>query len=235
MNFPAKQVTKRYAFVASILVLAGLAVLGKAFYTMTVKKDFWMAVSDRFVKENDTVPPTRGNILADNGEVLASSLPEYKIFMDYMSWEKDSTRRAKEQHKRDSILLAVADSVSGGMHRIFPDIDSAQFRARLLEGREKKSHHWPLYNKRITYIQYRQCKTLPLFKMSANRGGFHTEEIKTRKNPYGRLAIRTIGDLYKGKDSARTGLELSFDSVLRGKPGIAHRQKVLNRYLTIID
>ena len=37
------------------------------------------------------------------------------------------------------------------------------------------------------------------------------------------------------KDSARTGLELKFDSVLRGKPGIAHRQKVLNRYLTIID
>lgn len=37
------------------------------------------------------------------------------------------------------------------------------------------------------------------------------------------------------KDSARTGLELKFDSILRGKPGIAHRQKVLNRYLTIID
>ncbi|MCI7273923.1 PASTA domain-containing protein [bacterium] len=235
MNFPAKQVTKRYAFVASILVLAGLAVLGKAFYTMTVKKDFWMAVSDRFVKENDIVSPTRGNILADNGEVLASSLPEYKIYMDYMSWEKDSVRRAKEQHKRDSILLADASAISGGMHRIFPDIDSAQFREHLLKGREKKSHHWQLYNKRITYIQYRQCKTLPIFNKSANTGGFHTEEFKTRKNPYGRLAIRTIGDLYKGKDSARTGLELSFDSVLRGKPGIAHRQKVLSRYLTIID
>lgn len=66
-------------------------------------------------------------------------------------------------------------------------------------------------------------------------GGFHTEEFKTRKNPYGHLANRTIGDLYYMKDSARTGLELKFDSVLRGKPGIAHRQKVLNRYLTIID
>ncbi|MGN1244690.1 MAG: peptidoglycan D,D-transpeptidase FtsI family protein, partial [Alloprevotella sp.] len=81
----------------------------------------------------------------------------------------------------------------------------------------------------------RQAKTLPLFKLSANRGGFHAEEIKTRKNPFGRLAIRTIGDLYKGKDSARTGIELSFDSILRGKPGNAHRQKVLNRYLTIVD
>lgn len=235
MDFPAKQVAKRYAFVASVLVLAGFAILGKAMYTMTVKKDYWLAVGDRFVKENDTVPPTRGNILADNGEVLAASLPEYKLFMDYMSWEKDSVRREKEQAKRDTLLTAKADSISEGMHRIFPDIDPVAFKQHLLEGREKKSHHWPLYKKRVTYIQYRQCKELPLFKLSPNTGGFHVEEIKTRKNPYGRLAIRTIGDLYKGKDSARTGLELSFDSVLRGKPGIAHRQKVLNRYLTIID
>ncbi|MGM9687507.1 MAG: penicillin-binding protein [Alloprevotella sp.] len=235
MNFPAKQVAKRYAFVASVLVLAGFAILGKAMYTMTVKKDYWLAVGDRFVKENDTVPPTRGNILADNGEVLAASLPEYKLFMDYMSWEKDSVRREKEQAKRDTLLTAKADSISEGMHRIFPDIDPVAFKQHLLEGRAKKSHHWPLYKKRVTYIQYRQCKELPLFKLSPNVGGFHVEEIKTRKNPYGRLAIRTIGDLYKGKDSARTGLELSFDSVLRGKPGIAHRQKVLNRYLTIID
>ena len=235
MDFPIKQVAKRYAFVASVLVLAGFAILGKAMYTMTVKKDYWLAIGDRFVKENDTVPPTRGNILADNGEVLAASLPEYKLFMDYMSWEKDSLRREKEQAKRDSLLTDKADSISEGMHRIFPDIDPAAFKQHLLEGRERKSHHWPLYKKRVTYIQYRQCKELPLFRSSPNVGGFHVEEIKTRKNPYGRLAIRTIGDLYKGKDSARTGLELSFDSVLRGKPGIAHRQKVLNRYLTIID
>ena len=89
MNFQAKQVTRRYAFIASVLVIAGLAVLGRASYIMVVKKDFWMAVNDRFTKENDTVPPTRGNILADNGEVLAASLPEYKLYMDFMSWEKD--------------------------------------------------------------------------------------------------------------------------------------------------
>ena len=75
MNFPAKQVAKRYAFIASVLVLAGFAIIGKALHTMTVKKDYWMAVGDRFVKENDTVPPTRGNILAAGGEVLAASIP----------------------------------------------------------------------------------------------------------------------------------------------------------------
>lgn len=235
MNFPAKQVIKRYAFVASLLFLLGFAVLLKAAYIMTAKKDFWMAVNDRFIKENEEVLPTRGNILADNGEVLAASLPEYKLYMDFMSWEKDPVRHEKEQRRRDSLLNVKMDSICTGMHKILPDVDPEAFKQLLLQGREEKSHHWPIYKKRISYITYRQIKQLPLFNLSANAGGFHTEEFKTRKNPYGRLATRTIGDLFKTSGKPRTGLELSFDSILRGKPGIAHRQKVLNRYLTIID
>lgn len=235
MNFQAKQVTRRYAFIASVLVIAGLAVLGRASYIMVVKKDFWMAVNDRFTKENDTVPPTRGNILADNGEVLAASLPEYKLYMDFMSWEKDDKRRNKEQYNRDSLLTAKMDSICNGMHKILPDIDPVEFRKLMEEGRERESHHWPLYKKRVSYIVYRQIKQLPIFCKGANVGGFHVEEFKTRKNPYGHLATRTIGDLFKADGKPRTGLELSYDSVLRGKPGIAHRQKVLNRYLSIID
>lgn len=235
MNFPAKQVIKRYAFVASLLFLLGFAVLLKAAYIMTAKKDFWMAVNDRFIKENEEVLPTRGNILADNGEVLAASLPEYKLYMDFMSWEKGPVRREKEQRRRDSLLNVKMDSICTGMHKILPDVNPEAFKQLLLQGREEKSHHWPIYKKRISYITYRQIKQLPLFNLSANAGGFHTEEFKTRKNPYGRLATRTIGDLFKTSGKPRTGLELSFDSILRGKPGIAHRQKVLNRYLTIID
>ena len=217
------------------MVLAGLSILGKAIYIMTVEKNFWEQVNDRFIKENEEVIPTRGNILADDGEVLAASLPEYKLYMDFMSWEKDPKRRAKEQFNRDSLLHAKMDSICTGVHRILPDINPAEFKELLLKGREKESHHWLLYKKRVSYITYRQLKQLPLFKMSANVGGFHTEEFKMRKNPFGHLAARTIGDLYKTDGKPRTGLELSFDSILRGEKGSAHRQKVLNRYLTIID
>lgn len=235
MNFPARQVIKRYAFIASLLVLSCFAVLAKAVWTMTVKKNFWLDVSKRYVKENYTVNPTRGNILASGGEVLAASIPEYKIFMDFMSWEKDAKRRVKDQNRRDSILYHAIDSIAIGLHNIFPDIIPEEVKESMLEGRKKESNHWAIYNKRITYLQLCKVKKLPLFNLSSNSGGFHTEDIHTRVNPYGRMAIRTIGDLYKGKDSARTGIELTFDSILRGKPGIAHRQKVLNRYLSIVD
>jgi len=271
MDFPGKKIMPRYFIIAALLCLVGAAVVVKVVYIMTVKKDYWMAVNNRFQRSNVSVPPTRGDILADDGEVLAASIPEYKMFMDFMSWEKDSVRRAKDQYRRDTIIFATVqekltakdslrmgkeaflkrkkcpplvwplkpnarlDTICRGMHSIFPDIDPDALRKHILEGRNAQSHHWPLYNRRVTYIQYRAVKMLPLFRLSSNRGGFHTEKIETRKNPYGRLAVRTVGDLYKGKDSARSGLELGLDSILRGKPGVSHRQKVLNSYLTIID
>lgn len=235
MDFPSKKVSKRFGIVAVCFILFGVVIIGTALKTMCLDEDFWMYQKQRFVKLNKSIPATRGNILADNGEVLASSIPEYKIYMDFMSWEKNPDRRMKDQHRRDSILYRMADSISNGMHALFPDINPKAFKENLLKGRKAKSHHWLLYNKRVTYIQYCAIKELPLFNLGANRGGFHTESMLTRKNPYGRLAIRTIGDLYKGKDSARTGLELSFDSILRGTPGIGRRQKVSNRYLTIIE
>ncbi|MBO7046527.1 MAG: transpeptidase family protein, partial [Prevotella sp.] len=44
---------------------------------------------------------------------------------------------------------------------------------------------------------------------------------------------RTIGDVYVAKDGAKNGLELSYDSLLRGTNGLMHRRKVLSKYLDI--
>ena len=236
MKFPAKKVMPRYFVVVAIMSVVGLIVLLRAGYIMFVERDFWLEAGKHFVKTNRTLPATRGNILADDGQVLAASIPEFKLFMDFMSWEKkDTARRDREQHWRDSVLEASLPAISEGMHRLFPDVKTDEFIEHMREGRRRKSHHWPVYPRRVTYIQYREVKKLPLFSLSANRGGFHVEEFKTRKKPYGALAARTIGDLYKGKDSARCGIELSFDSILRGKPGRYRRQKVRGRFLPFVE
>ena len=235
MRFPNKQVMPRYTIISVVFALFGVAILGKAGYTMTVKRDYWLKVGQRTQRSGKELPPKRGNILADQGEVLAASIPEYKLFMDFMSWEKDSLRRTTEQYRRDSMLTASLDTISLLMHDIFPDVDPGEFKRHMLEGRRRKSHHWKIYPRRISYIQYRKVKELPLFCLSASRGGLHTEEINTRKNPYGSLAARTVGDLFKGKDSARSGIELSLDSLLRGKPGSYHTQKELGSFIRVID
>ena len=43
----------------------------------------------------------------------------------------------------------------------------------------------------------------------------------------------TVGDMFGAKDTARCGLELSYDSILRGTDGITHRRKVLKNYMSV--
>ena len=61
------------------------------------------------------------------------------------------------------------------------------------------------------------------------------EERNNRNKPFGSLARRTLGEMFGAKDSARSGLELAYDSLLRGVPGKVHNKKVLSKYLSIVD
>ena len=233
-TFARKEIMKRYGFIVVVAFIIGVAIIGKIFYLSLVQGAYWSQVSKQFSKK-DSIAAQRGNIYDCNGLLLATSLPEYRMFMDFMVWEPKEKLREKLQFERDSILTADIDSICRGIHAIFPDVKVDSMKRHILKGREKESHHWPIINRRVTYIQYCEMKKLPLFKYSANKGGFHTTTYSKRCNPYGRLAIRTVGDLYGEKDSARCGLELTQDSVLRGHCGYGHTQKQLNKYKMIVD
>ena len=184
-TFPSKDIIPRYVAIVVFCAIAGLVILGKAAYIMFVEHDYWLTVSAKYESNYKVLPATRGNILAADGQVLATSLPEYRIYLDPMTWERDSLRAIKDQHFRDSILTHCLDSIVVGMHRIVPGIEPDKVRRRILEGRKKKSHNISLYNRRITYIQLTELKKLPLFRLSSARGGFYTEEFRRRKNPFG--------------------------------------------------
>lgn len=235
-KFPEKKVVRRYLFVAVLLTLVGVGVLARTAYIMFAERDFWLAVNQRFVKRNVVILPERGSIYSSDGELLATSMPEFKLYMDYVVMEKDSVRQAKGQHRRDSLVRAKADSIARGLHEVLPDKSVSEFKKTILDGLDNHSRHWPIYgNKRVTFKQYKQISQLPLFRLPANQGGFHVERIPLRANPYGTLARYTIGSIYAGKDSARNGLELAYDTVLRGIPGSSHRQKVMNAFIPVVD
>ena len=229
----------RYFFVVLLMGLVGIAIVVKGAMIMFAERQYWHDVADRFVKENVTVKPNRGNILSSDGKLMASSLPEYKIYMDFMSGERDEKRRKKDQQRKDSIWKANFDSICIGLHQIFPDISAATFKSHLRKGREMKSRNYnilPNRNRRISYIQYKEAKRLPVFKMNKYRGGFHEQIYNQRKKPFGSLAAQTLGRLYADTAmGARNGIELAFDTLLKGRNGITHRQKVMNKYLNIVD
>ena len=225
----------RYFFVILLMALIGVAIVVKAGITMFAERQYWQDVADRFVKENVTVKPNRGNIISSDGKLMASSLPEYRIYMDFMSGEKDEKRRQKDQARRDSILNANMDSICIGLHKIFPDKSAAQFKAHLKKGRQVKSRNYLIYPKRISYIQYKEVKRLPVFRLNRYKGGFKELAYNQRKKPFGSLAARTLGDVYADTaKGARNGIELAFDTILKGRNGRTHRQKVMNKYLNIV-
>lgn len=226
-KFDYKKVMPRYSFIAVVMTLVATSVIGKAFYVMTAEKSFWMKVAEKVKEDSVPMKPTRGNILSSDGTLMASSLPEYKIYMDFDALHKSDN---------DSLWAASLDEICNGLNYIFPEMPASEFKRHLEEGRRKQSRHWPVWGERVNYNTYMDVKALPVFNMKNKyRSGFHYEEFNARRRAYGSLASRTLGTLYGAKDSARYGLELSYDSVLRGTDGITHRRKVLNKYLNIID
>ena len=61
------------------MAVIAISVIAKAGVTMFVKRQYWQEVAARFVKEDVEIKPNRGNILSADGQLMASSLPEYLI------------------------------------------------------------------------------------------------------------------------------------------------------------
>ena len=235
-KFNSDKVMPRYFVIAVVLTLIGFAVVGKAMYIMTAKKDYWTQVASRLKRDSVTVKPNRGNILSCDGQLMASSIPEYKVYMDFQAGAEDSTG----VHKRDSIWAAEIDTICYGLNQIFPQKSAAEFKAHLLEGKRKVmkngtvgARHWAIWPRRIDYNTFCEVHELPIFREKLYKGGFHWETFNSRRKPFGTLAQRTIGEMYGAKDSAKNGLELSLDTLLRGKNGLMHRRKILSKYLDI--
>lgn len=221
-----KNITFRYTFIVVIMAVLAILIIVKAGIIMFAERQYWKDVADRFVKENVVIRPTRGNIISADGKLMASSLPEYKIYMDFRV----------QSSKQDTMLMNHLQEICNGLHEIFPDRSAQDFRKHILKGRRAKSRHFLLYPKRISYIQYKEVKKLPLFNQSKNISGLHEEVFNQRKKPFGSLAMRTLGDMFPDMaQGAKNGLELTYDSLLKGENGITHRQKVMNKYLNIVD
>lgn len=225
-KFDHKKVMPRYSAIAIVMTMIAITVIGKALYIMTAKHDFWMQVAERQKKDSVTVKPNRGNILSCNGQLMASTLPEFKVYMDF---------KALRDAKNDSLWNVKEDSICMCLHKIFPEKTATYFKEHLSEGRKKQSRYWSIYPKRISYNTFSEVKKIPIFNLARYKSGFFWEEFNARTRTYGSLAGRTIGAMFGAKDTARFGLELYYDSILRGTNGIVHRRKVRNKFLDITD
>ena len=61
-------------------------------------------------------------------------------------------------------------------------------------------------------------------------------EEKLSQKPFASLATRTVGSIYKDMSmGGASGLELKFDSLLRGVPGVKNRQKIQGKWMDVVE
>ena len=232
-----KKTLLRYFSVLLLLGLTGALVIAKTIIVMFAERQYWNDVSKNSVVWNISISPRRGNILSDEGLLMASSMPQYRIYLDFLSSEKNEKRRLSDQQKKDTLFSNNLSEISHSLHQIFPRISEQEFKNHLRNGRNQRSRHHILMPNRaaITYNQYKAVKRLTWLS-GRYEGWFYSEDCSiTRKKPFGSLATRTLGDLFGAIDSARYGLELSFDSLLRGKPGVGHQERIQNTLRVVPD
>ena len=237
-----KKIITRYFSIIIVMAALSVSILGKALYIMVFERGYWEEVRSRSIVDSLVIEPRRGNILADDGQLLASSTPQYTLFMDFYVSDRDEERRLRAQHLRDTLIMNNLDVICQGLHSVLPDKSVEEFKRTFREGMAAKNarsrgyRHWPIYGyRRISYAQYKEIKQLPIFEKNMTAIGLYTESNIERKKVYGSLARRTLGDVYAKVDSAKNGIELAYDDQLRGTPGWGHRKMVNRERLTIID
>jgi len=191
------------------IVIIGVCILifSKAVYIQQVEGAKWRNLGDTLHQRTQEIEAERGTIYSEDGEMLSTSIPYFDVYIDFNA---DGLRDKKGKLFKDNV-----DSLSIGLANLFKDKTSEEYKRILKQGYKEENRYFSL-KKSINYSQYLEMKKLPLVRLGKNKSGFITDSRSLRLNPYQMLAFRTIG---LARDSNKVGLELAYDTLLKGKNG----------------
>lgn len=220
----AKGATLAYYIIGVFLVLLFGWIFFTSMKTATFHASAWKELADSRRQPDVYTSANRGNIYSDDGTALAISVPMYKTYIDF-----------RARGFEDSLFLPQVDALADTLARYFADRSRNSYKAQLMDGYKKKSLI-RLITGEVNHTQLKAMRKMPYLSIrNSNVSGFITEMAIRREKPFGTMASRTIGFLQKDVDSlgvthGSSGLELSFDSLLCGVPGIDMKVRTSLRY-----
>lgn len=213
MPVTEKNILNRLYFVAGGMFLFAIAVVVQLVNVQFVEGDKYKALAEESTLRKAIIEPSRGNVYADDGSLLATSVSKYDIFFD--------TKTVNPKVFTDNVK-ALSDSLSKLLGK-----SSSYYENRLTKARTNKAQFFPIA-KNLSYAQYMRIKKFPIFKRGAFRGGFINQPKTVREYPIGEIAKRTIGSERKNEKGkpVKVGLEGAYGKYLRGKEGSRLEQKI---------
>jgi cell division protein FtsI (penicillin-binding protein 3) len=210
LNIKNEVLYRVYLVAFGVLAVAFL-IFGKLFTLTVTEAPKWQAKADSLYVKWVDAPSQRGNILADDGSLLATSLPFFDIHWDAKAI--GLTDEIFNQQAVDSLAWLLATYVD-------QQYTPGAYRDWLVSLRnappETRNIRYVPIAKDLPYAKALLVKEFPIFR-EGRRGGFILEQKNRRERPFKILAQRTIG--YNREGALPVGLEGSFNGVLEGKEG----------------
>ncbi len=208
------EIVWRSGIVYFTMAILALAILIRVVILQVVQHGKWTAMSEKYVYKTAEMPANRGDILAYDGRLLASSVPYYTIYMD----------------TRSSGMSAATwsngiNGLSAGLAKILGDRTAAGWKTVITEARKRGDRYF-LIQRKADYKTLRKLKDLPIFREGQFKGGMVAQAENRRILPNNELAARTIGYLNLGDEGTEVGVEGSFNKDLGGKNGVVIKQRL---------
>lgn len=223
MNKVSDNILKRVYLLMGAFALLGVVTLARVAQIQFFQKDRWTdAVNEGRVYERE-IHPSRGNILAEGGEVLATSQPFYMLPIDPSAID---TLQPTFPAEFDSLCKLLSTHFGDVAHdqRYFHDYIMTHVRYRDSVG--KPDRHLYVLKHKVDFEDYRMVREWPILRNSKYKGGLMPEKLhNTRFYPYDSLARITLGVIAHDSLPLK-GLEFSFHKYLKGEEGLALVQRI---------
>lgn len=223
----------RYGVISILFVLFAAAVVWCLFRTTIIQAPQWNERAKKDFSRIDTLKPERGDLLANNGNILACNLKVYDVKIDL--------RHNKVARRK--LIWAQIDSLADSLDLYYPrranllslhpdTIKKYSWHTRLKREFEKASDKRTRALRILkggTLEDFARIKSFPYlrdFKGKGFRHPVYVQERNVRIYPYGHMAYRSIGRVnenLRGEFHGYSGLEKDLDSLLYGKEGYAKK------------
>ena len=212
-------IEKRFGIVYLFATLFALCIVGRIVWLNVWQHDKWIARINESQREV-AIEPNRGDICASDGvQILATSIPYYDVRFDTKAVNSD-------------VFRANLDSLSLCLAKLFRDKSAYEYKTALVAARNRGDRYY-LVHRRANYVQLKELKTFPLFRLGQYKGGVIYVKENRRVRPYESLAARTIG--YEGQGGVKVGIEGAYDKDLSGEKGYFIGQRIPGGYYVPIN
>ena len=212
----ANILNRLYVVVIAFLLFA-IAIVVQLFNVQYVDGEKYRTLAEQRTIKKDVIKANRGSIYADDGSLLATSVPKYDIRFDAVT----VTDKNFKKHLRplcDSLNVMFGKSAS-------------HYKGKFEKARRTKNRYMFLV-KNLGYSDYIRIKSFPMFNLGAYKGGIIVEQRTVREHPIEEVARRTIGWQQSG-----AGIEGAYGrEYLEGVDGKRLKQKIAKgQYKPISD